>query len=82
MTPEELNNALQSAALTYVREVKQLTAAIWRANGAVLTLSIWRHGRVVHGETSGGKVLGQGALIEAGRVATPHGVSPFRTAVS
>jgi hypothetical protein len=23
MTPEELNNALQSAALTYVREVKQ-----------------------------------------------------------
>ena len=23
MTPEDLNNALQSAALTYVREVKQ-----------------------------------------------------------
>ena len=28
MTPEELNNALQSAALTYVREVKQ-DVSLW-----------------------------------------------------
>jgi hypothetical protein len=37
MTPEELNNALESAALTYVREVKQQDVALGASAGTLAT---------------------------------------------
>ena len=37
MTPEELNNALQSAALTYVREVKQQDVPLRASAGTLAT---------------------------------------------